>query len=153
LVRRVVFHGEAPTAAGAALGLTSGEVSQTFSQRRVAAALHEAVALAIRAEAPINIQVLRRIRDSERAPAGVRADIAIKLLRLAGHVEPSSADVQPEKALSEMSAEELRAWRERNQQEIDRLEGELALRAKTVSDPAGAPAEPIAGPNALTYLD
>lgn len=48
--------------------------------------------------------------------------------------------VPQQKALAEMSREELAAFIERNQAEIDKIEGELASRAKDVS--ARASAEP-----------
>jgi hypothetical protein len=116
--------------------------SQLMAHPAVAAAVHECMQLALQADAPVNLQTLRKIRDDEKAPAGVRSEIALKLMRLAGHVEPTKRDdSDAHRSLSEMTGEELRRYIDRNQEEIDRLEGELAARAKPVSAPDSAPNE------------
>ena len=65
--------------------------------------------------------------------ARVRADLAIKVLDRAGHIAPTRKETPAQKALSEMSREELAAFIDRNEKEIDRIEGELGARAKDVS--------------------
>lgn len=80
------------------------------------------------------MRVLKTLRDDKNTPARTRADIGLKLMAMAGHgVTERKAD--DSKQLSEMSSSELLAFVERNQAEIDRLEAELAARAKEVSAP------------------
>jgi HPt (histidine-containing phosphotransfer) domain-containing protein len=58
----------------------------------------------------------------------------MKVLDRAGHIAPTRKDLAPrQKALSEMSRDELAAFIEQNQAEIDKVEGELASRATDVS--------------------
>ena len=53
----------------------------------------------------------------------------------AGHIAPTRKESPAQKALSEMSRDELASFIDRNQAEIDKIEGELA--AKDVSpDPS-----------------
>jgi hypothetical protein len=60
--------------------------------------------------------------------------LSIKVLDRAGHTTPTRRDdTAREKALSEMTRDELAAFIEKNQAEIDKIEGELASRAKDVS--------------------
>jgi hypothetical protein len=63
----------------------------------------------------------------------VRADLSIKILDRAGHIAPTRKESPAQKALSEMSRDELASFIDRNQAEIDKIEGELAARAKDVS--------------------
>ncbi len=148
-----VCKGMGPEAAGEVAGYGKNVWRSVVNLPHVRAALHEAVQHSLAEDAPINLRVLRAIRDDTKAAAGVRADIAFKLLRLAGHVEPTkSVNDGPAKALSEMSAAELADWRAKNQAEIDRLTEELANRAIPVSAPSDAPEPPIVDANALDYL-
>ena len=64
--------------------------------------------------------------------ARVRADLSIKVLDRAGHIAPTRKDPAAQKALSEMSRDELAAFIDHNQTEIDKIESELAARAKNV---------------------
>ena len=147
-LRLMLLGGLSPERAGEAAGFGSGGHFSVLRTPAVAAALHEAVQAGLQADAPASLAVLRSIRDDEKAPAGVRSEIALKLLRLAGHVEPTKADSTGDhRALSEMTSEELRQFIERNQVEVDRLEGELAARAKPVSAPVVAPKESDVTPN------
>lgn len=150
----MVDHGSTQVASQTA-GITLGQGRSWLSVPAVGAALREAVALALAADAPVNFFTLRKLRDSDATPARTRADIAIKLLKLAGFVEPAAGKVSQNdtKTLAEMTSAELRTWREANQREIDRLEGELATRATDVSAPAGATIGPTPGPESLSYLD
>jgi hypothetical protein len=68
------------------------------------------------------------ILQDKAASEKVRADLAVKMLRLAGHVEPRAAvaDNGPVKTLSEMSTDELRA-------RAAQLEDEIASRAKPIT--------------------
>ena len=121
---------------------------------QVAAAVHGEIQRQLTTEdAPASLRVLRRIRDDETAPVRVRADIGLKLLQLAGHVAPSDRNEAPGKQLQEMSAEELLAYIDRNQAEIDRLEAELMSRAKDVSAPVSDPIEQVVDAKTLNYLD
>lgn len=147
-----VLEGEPPGRASELAGFAGNSWLYLMRVPAVTAALHEAVQHSLQGDSAINLKVLRKIRDNEKAPAGVRADIALKLLRLAGHVEPTKQDDGPQKQLSEMSGDELRTFIERNQAEIDRLEGELAARAQEVSAPASDPIESDSGTKSLDYL-
>jgi uncharacterized small protein (DUF1192 family) len=149
-----LLSGMSPSYSARAAGFSETSWFYVIRIPAVASALHECVQADILADSPTNLKVLRKIRDNEKAPAGVRSDIAIKLMRMAGHIEPTKADDNgPTKQLSEMSADELRQYIERNQAEIDRIEGELAARAIDVSAPNSAPNEPIEQANPLNYLD
>lgn len=153
-VRGIVIRGENLGDAARKAGYGEDNAHKLLAIPRVAAALHEAVQIALQADAPVNLRVLRKIRDDDSAAAGVRADIAVKLLKLAGHVEPAkSGDSAPQKQLSEMSRDELRDHMAANLAEINKLEDELASRAIDVSAPASAPNESDAGSNPKQYLE
>lgn len=120
----------------------------------VQVAIHQGVQRKLQQEAAASLNVLIEIRDDAKAPARVRADVGKWLLNLAGHVAPTTrGDGTPEKQLAEMSPDELHAYIERNQKEIDRLEGELAARAKDVSAPHSAPNTPLIEAKPLSYLE
>lgn len=123
----------------------------------VAAAIHKSVQVALQGDAPINLAVLRKIRDDDAAPARTRADISIKLLALAGFVQPSKSDGKAQKPISEMTQAELIDYVEANRAIVDRAEAELASKAKDVtpgdSVPRSVPEEQGAASNALSYLD
>lgn len=147
-------HGGSPTVAAAAVGYANDQVgNQLLRLPHVLTALHREVQRSLLEDAPNNFRVMREIRDDDSAPKGVRVDVAKHLGRLAGHVEPTKPTDQADKPLSEMSADELRAYVERSQREIDRLEGELASRAKDVSAPLSAPDTAPADAKPLTFLD
>lgn len=147
-----VLDGESPKRASELAGFAGNSWLYLMRVPAVAAALHEAVQHSLQSDSMVNLKVLRKIRDDDQAPKGVRADIALKLMRMAGHIEPTTRDQAPEKQLSEMSGEELRSYIERNQAEIDRIEGELAARAMDVSAPDSAPKDPPAKAKPLDYL-
>jgi hypothetical protein len=102
----------------------------------VLAALHAAVQESLQTDVPVSLQVLRKIRDDDAAPARVRADIGVKLMQLAGHVAPTHRDDKPVKALSDMTQAELLEHIERNQAAIERAEAELMAKAKDVTPSA-----------------
>jgi hypothetical protein len=87
-------------------------------------------------EGPNSIRVLVELRDNPEISPKVRADCAKTLLDRAGHVAPRATidRNQTDKPLHELSTDELRAM-------ADRLEGELAERAKPVISAAPAPIE------------
>lgn len=135
----------------------SVNASNLMKSPQVQRALHEAVQDSLRADAHVNLKVLKKIRDDEAAPARVRADIGIKLLALAGHVQPTKRDDRPEKPLSEMTQAELLEHIERNQAAIDKAEAELMAKATDVTPatkaPDSVPSKASAGDKALSYLD
>lgn len=96
-------------------------------------AVHADVQRNLQADAPVNLRVLRKIRDDDAAPARVRADIGIKMLHLAGHVAPTTRDDKPQKALSDMTQAELLEHIERNQAAIEKAEAELMAKAKDIT--------------------
>lgn len=97
----------------------------------VLAALHLEVARAIANDAPIARKVIMEIIQDKTASAKVRGDLAVKVLGLTGHIAPraKAAGDANEKPLNEMTVEELKTIR-------DRLEDELAGRAKPVNAPS-----------------
>lgn len=83
---------------------------------------------------PLAIKTLFQILKDEGAPARVRVDAAKTVLDRAGisAARPSAPEVKNEKALADMSPDELRAL-------ISRLENEVAERADPVSAPPPGP--------------
>jgi hypothetical protein len=82
--------------------------------------------------APKAIRLLGRLVDDEAAPARVRVQAARFILDRAGYVPPKAADVEVnDKSIAAMPADELSAL-------VNKLEGELASRAKDVSAPNAA---------------
>ena len=121
------------------------------------AALHAAVQESLQTDVPVSLQVLRKIRDDDTAPARVRADIGVKLMQLAGHVAPTHRDEKPSKALSDMTQAELLEHIERNQAAIEKAEAELMAKAKDITPGASVPdsvSKTQATPaKSLNYLD
>jgi hypothetical protein len=85
-------------------------------------------------DAPASFAVLRELRDDVDISPKVRFDCARTLLDRAGHVAPRATidRNQADKPLHELSTDELRTM-------ADRLEGELAERAKPVISARAAP--------------
>jgi hypothetical protein len=83
--------------------------------------------------APLAYRVARSLLAEVNVSARVRADLSIKVLDRAGHIAPTLKDNAAQKALSEMSRDELAEFIERNEAEINKLESELAARAKDIS--------------------
>jgi hypothetical protein len=104
-----------------------------MSLPHVLAAVHAGVQRALQADAPVNLKILRDLRDDAAVPPRVRADIGLQLMKMAGHVVPTTAPDKQDKPLADMTREEMLAYIDRNQAEIDRAEQELAARAKDVS--------------------
>jgi phage terminase small subunit len=99
----------------------------------ILAAIQVEIARAIAASGAKAQKILDATLDKADATGSdkIKADIALKLLGLAGHVAPRAhapAD-QADKSLHEMTVEELKAQR-------DRLEGEIAGRAKAINAPS-----------------
>lgn len=120
-------------------------------------AVHADVQRNLQADIWANIRVLRKIRDNDAAPARVRADVALKLSNLAGHVVPTHKDDKPGKALSDMTQAELLEHIERNQAAIEKAEAELMAKAKDIT-PADSVTHSVSKTTApsvkpLNYLD
>ena len=115
----------------------SKNASTLLHNPAVLAALHVGLAKQLQADAVIARRVAMEILQDKAASEKVRADLSVKMLRLAGHVEPRAAvaDNGPVKTLSEMSTEELRA-------RAAQLEDEIASRARPVGAPIRATSEP-----------
>lgn len=99
----------------------------------ILAALHIEVGRQLASDALVARRVAVKILQDDSVAAKVRADLAVKMLRLAGHVEPRAAiaDNGPVKTLSEMSTEELRS-------RAAQLEDEIAARARPVNAASSA---------------
>lgn len=93
----------------------------------ILAALHVEVGRALRVDATAARRLARKLMDDDTTPAKIRADLAIKLLRLGGHIEPKAPDaISPhDKPLAEMTSSELR-------ERVSALEREIADRSKPI---------------------
>lgn len=149
-VRNVVRNGKSPGDAALAAGYTAYEEGwQLLRRPRIAAAVHHELQRVLTVElAPVSLRVLRDLLEDTATPARTRADIGRHLLQMAGYGQEKTRSDEM-KPLSEMSADEMRAYLSKNQAEIDRIEAELASRAKDVSAPIAS--QP--GPKPLNYLD
>ncbi|MGY3034129.1 uncharacterized small protein (DUF1192 family) [Bradyrhizobium sp. USDA 4354] len=84
--------------------------------------------------APLAYRVAKSLLQDSSVNARVRADLSIKVLDRAGHIAPTRKEMSSQqKSPSEMSRDELAAFIASNQAEIDKIEAELASRAKDVS--------------------
>lgn len=120
----------------------------------IAAAIHAGIMAALVTEdAPASLRVLRSIRDDEKAPPKVRSDIALRMLGLAGVAPPTKGERGETKALADMTPGELRAYVDRNQAEVEKLEAEIVSRAKDVSAPHSAPIQPATDAKLLKALE
>lgn len=134
LVRLLVVEGHRPEEAAELAGYHPKSVYRTLRSPAVAAAISEMIQLDLAAVgAPLAYRVAKSLLKDEGVSARVRADLSIKVLDRAGHIAPTKRDTAPQRTLSEMSRDELVAFIERNQAEIERVEGELASRATDVS--------------------
>ena len=134
LVRDLVVDGKPPEEAAKLAGYHSKSVYRTLRTPAVAAAISETIQLDLASVgAPLAYRVAKSLLKDESVSARVRADLSIKILDRAGHIAPTRKEPPAQKAFSEMSRDELAAFIERNQTEIDRIEGELADRATDVS--------------------
>jgi HPt (histidine-containing phosphotransfer) domain-containing protein len=134
LVRYLVKEGKPPEEAAVLAGYHPKSVYRTLRLPGVAVAISEAIQLDLQTTmAPLAYRVAKSLLVDERVSPRVRADLSIKILDRAGHIVPSNRAQAPEKSMSEMSRDELVAFIERNQAEIDKAEAELAGQAKDVS--------------------
>jgi hypothetical protein len=135
LVRLIVNEGKRPEEAAELAGYHPKSVYKTMRLPAVAAAISESIQLDLAVVgAPLAYRVAKSLLQDASVSARVRADLSIKVLDRAGHIAPTRKDSSTQqKVLSEMSRDELAAFIERNQAEIDKVEGELASRAKDVS--------------------
>lgn len=131
--------------------------SRVANTPAVIAALQAGVRRSLELDVATNLRVLRKIRDDEAAPARVRADIGVKLMALAGVIQPTTREEAQAKPLSEMTQAELLEHIERNQAAIDKAEAELMAKAKDVTPAPGVadsvPNTPSLDAKLLDYLD
>ena len=133
-MRYLVVEGKPPEEAAKLAGYHPKSAYRTLRLPAVAAAISETIQLDLASvRAPLAYRVAKSLLQDESVSARVRADLAIKVLDRAGHIAPTRKETPAQKALSEMSREELAAFIDRNEKEIDRIEGELGARAKDVS--------------------
>jgi hypothetical protein len=134
LVKYLVVDGRPPEEAAKLAGYHPKSVYRTLRLPAVAAAISESIQLDLASiGAPMAYRVAKSLLQDEAVSARVRADISFKLLDRAGHIAPTRKESPAQKALSEMSRDELASFIDRNQAEIDKIEGELAARATDVS--------------------
>ncbi len=120
----------------------------------VIAAIHHEVQRRLVAEAaPSSLQTLVDLKNDPATPPRVRADIGIQLMKMAGHVAPTTRDNAPGKQIHEMTREEMIAYIDRNQAEIDAAVNRLSELATPVSAQHSAPKPMQVDANPLSYLD
>jgi phage terminase small subunit len=137
----VRFHGQGMNATQAAIACGYPESSaaqrgyELLHMPHVLAAVHTTARRRLVSDAPNSIRVLQTLRDTAVSEK-VRADAARTLLDRAGHIAPRAAapDGKRDLSLHEMSLADLRDL-------ADKLEGELAGRAREVSAPLAPFAE------------
>ncbi|WP_342737469.1 hypothetical protein [Bradyrhizobium sp. B117] len=142
LVRCIVVEGRPPEEAAVMAGYHPKSVYRALRLPAVAEAISASIQLDLAAVgAPLAYRVAKSLLQDERVSARVRADLSMKVLDRAGHIAPTKKDLAPQrKSLSEMSRDELAAFIETNQAQIDKIEGELASRATDVSPQRTEPA-------------
>ncbi|PDT87492.1 hypothetical protein CO669_25340 [Bradyrhizobium sp. Y36] len=135
LVRLIVNEGRRPEEAAELAGYHPKSVYKTMRLPAVAAAISESIQLDLAVVgAPLAYRVAKSLLQDASVSARVRADLSIKVLDRAGHIVPTRKDsTSQQKSLSEMSRDELADFIASNQAEIDRIEAELASRAKDIS--------------------
>jgi len=134
LVRYMIVEGKPPEEAAKLAGYHPKSAYRTLRLPAVAAAISENIQLDLAAAgAPLAYRVAKSLLTDVNVSARVRADLSIKVLDRAGHIAPTRKNPAAQKALSEMSRDELAAFIDRNQTEIDKIESELAARAKDIS--------------------
>ncbi len=130
---RRVARGEAPNEAGRALGLTELAHHNLLRQSAIVWAIRvERQRLLSTEGASLGYKVLMDLARDESVQPAVRRSAAKDLLNLGGHVPPKAefdTNSHNNRPLSEMSSDELRAL-------VDKLDSELADRAKPISDAA-----------------
>lgn len=147
---RLIVAGKEPDAAAQLAGYAGKDASWRLMRLpQVAASLHMEVQRMLVVDAPVSWRVLREIRDNVKTPARTRADVSVQLLKLAGHVAPTSREQANAKQINEMTSEELLAYIDRNSRELARLEQELASRGAPLDTPHGQ----VADAKALDYLE
>jgi hypothetical protein len=127
---------QAVTLAGYGTSNIYSRAHELLRSPHVLAAIHLDVRRRLVSGAPIALAVIERLVKDESTPPKIRLDAAKTLLDRAGHIAPRAIldKGTQELALHELSLSELRSL-------ADRLEGELAGRAKDVSGANAAPAE------------
>lgn len=102
----------------------------------VRAAIHTEIRNKLVAGAPVALAVIERLIKDDTTPPKIRLDAAKTLLDSAGHIAPRAImdKATHELALHEMTIDDLR-------QLAERLEGEIAGRARDVGGASAAPAE------------
>lgn len=103
------------------------EVATLTRQPTILAAIQVAIGRQLISDSAVARRVAMQILTDEAVTPKVRSDLAIKILRLGGHVEPKqeAKDNTADKSLAELSMSELR-------ERAEALERELAERARPV---------------------
>ena len=117
------------------------KTAATLAQKpAVVLAIHKAISRRLVADAAVARRVAHELMTDPKVSEKVRADLAIKLMRMGGHVEPKHEmrDTTSDKSLAELSMQELR-------DRAEALERELSERAKPIISikPSAADEQPI----------
>lgn len=138
---KAMVRGQTPKAAALAAGAAEDQGYAWLRSPRVAAAIEDEMWRVLKTEAaPEALQTARDLL-APGIPHATRAIAAKLILDKAGYspAEKSSHSEQADADLSAMSVDQLKDYLGKKTAEIDRLEGELALRAKPVAAPDSAP--------------
>lgn len=113
------------------------ESCRLLRQPTIIAAVQIAIARAFAIDSAVSAKLLRRFVTEEKWDPKIRLAAANSILNRAGHIAPKAQDASKagETPLNEMSMGELRTL-------ADKLEGEIAGRAKEVSSATAAPRAP-----------
>ena len=130
---------DAASQAGYATGNPHAEASRLLQQPQIIAAVQISVARRLAIGSGAALRVLQEFVADDKLDKRLRFACAKTLLDRAGHIAPKAvaAGQGGEIPLNEMSMTDLRAL-------ADKLEGELATRAKPVSSANAAPDKPQA---------
>jgi phage terminase small subunit len=152
---RAIGGGHSPYDAARIAGYSDPESDgiKALHSPTVIAAVHREVQRRLQADAAVNLKILHQLRNDSATPPRVRADIGLQLMKMAGHVVPTTAPDKQDKPLADMTREEMLAYIDRNQAEIDRAESELAARAKDVSAQVMTQDSPLDDAKPLGFLD
>lgn len=120
-----VGAGYVPGSSAVVLLLQSPHVTRAVERRMRSVLVNDA--------APLALRVLQEVAANAEVHPAIRRAAARDLLDRAGYVPPKAASQElADKSIATMSADELAAL-------VNKMEGELAARAKDVSAPDGAP--------------
>lgn len=136
---RLVSDGTAETAAAVTCGFSEDYGYKLVRQPAISAAIRgEVMRLLAIDGVVIGRKALRAIANDTTAPAAARVSAGKALLQAGGLLE-ATAESRHSKSLNEMTRDELRAFIESAEKEIDQAETVISNRATLITAPVSAP--------------